>query len=369
MVGLNEIENDGGSLSAIVDLVDGLNEATAPGTYSYIDTGVVGTDQIKVAMIYQPAAVTPVGAYAVLDSSVDPDFDTTRNRPAIAQTFRYDALGTTFTVVANHLKSKGSGCGAGDDATDGSGNCNGTRTRAAEALARWLATDPTGSGDPDVLVIGDLNSYAKETPVQALEDAGYTNLLHAYDGDAAYSYVFSGQSGYLDHALASPSLLGQVKGVDEWHINADEPIVLDYNVEFKSPGQVASFYSPGPFRASDHDALVVGLTPAWDFFGFGDVDGKKDPKAGSTVKVTFSLDGPDGPDALEILDGTPTVRPCGSTDVGQPADLQGKGLKYKDRKELYSLKWKTDKSWRGTCQELVVRLVDDSEHVLEVNFR
>ncbi len=366
VVGLNEIENDGGPQSAIADLVDGLNQATAPGRYSYIDTGVVGTDEIKVAMIYQPAAVTPAGEYAVLDSSVDPDFDTTRNRPAIAQTFRYDALGTTFTVVANHLKSKGSGCGAGDDATDGSGNCNGTRTRAAEALGRWLATDPTGSGDPDVLVIGDLNSYAKEAPIRALEDAGFTNLLNAYDGDAAYSYVFDGQSGYLDHALASSSLLGQVKGVDEWHINADEPIVLDYNVEFKSPGQVSSFYAPDPYRASDHDALVVGLTPAWDFSGFGEVGGKKDPKAGSTIEVTFGLDGFKG---LDVLDGTPTVRPCGSDVAGVPVDVQGKGLKYRSKEDLYELKWKTDKSWRGTCQELVVRLDDDSVHVLTVTFR
>ena len=35
-------------------------------------------------------------------------------------------------------------------------------TAAAQALVDWLATDPTGSGDPDFLIIGDLNSYAME---------------------------------------------------------------------------------------------------------------------------------------------------------------------------------------------------------------
>ena len=50
-----------------------------------------------------------------------------------------------------------------------------------------------------------------------------------------YSYVFDGQSGYLDHALASPSLAAQVNDVTEWHINADEPVALDYNLEFKTP--------------------------------------------------------------------------------------------------------------------------------------
>ena len=50
----------------------------------------------------------------------------------------------------NHLKSKGSDCNAvGDpDTGDGQGNCNVTRTNAATALANWLETDPTGSGDP-----------------------------------------------------------------------------------------------------------------------------------------------------------------------------------------------------------------------------
>ena len=33
------------------------------GTYAFMDTGVIGTDEIKVALIYKPAAVTPVGAY------------------------------------------------------------------------------------------------------------------------------------------------------------------------------------------------------------------------------------------------------------------------------------------------------------------
>ena len=70
----------------------------------------------------------------------------------------------------NHLKSKGSDCNAvGDpDTGDGSGNCNVTRTQAAEALADWLAGDPTGQGAGNELIIGDLNSYDKEDPIVAL---------------------------------------------------------------------------------------------------------------------------------------------------------------------------------------------------------
>ena len=134
--------------------------------------------------------------------------------------------------------------------------------RAAEALAAWLATDPTGAADPDVLIIGDLNSYAKKTLWRRIKRAGYTNLIEKFLGDAAYSYAFDGQWGYLDHALASASLTPQVAGVAEWHINADEPSVLDYNTDFKSAGQVSSLYAGDLYRAGDHDPTIIGLNLA-----------------------------------------------------------------------------------------------------------
>ena len=71
--------------------------------------------------------------------------------------------------------------------------------------------------------------------------------------------MFDGQWGSLDHALASASLSAQVTGTAEYHINADEPSVLDYNTEFKSTGQQTSLYAADEFRVSDHDPVVVGL--------------------------------------------------------------------------------------------------------------
>ncbi|MBN2500061.1 MAG: ExeM/NucH family extracellular endonuclease [Anaerolineales bacterium] len=259
VIGLMEIENDGyDEYSAIADLVNGLNTAVGAGTYAYVDPGVapVGTDEIAVGLIYKPAVVTPLGATAILDSSVDPLFNTDYNRPALAQSFAQTSDGAAFTVVVNHLKSKGSDCDAlGDpDTGDGQGNCNITRTNAATALVNWLATDPTGSGDADFLIIGDLNSYAMEDPITVIESVGYTNLVEAYDGALAYSYVFYGQAGYLDHALANADLAAQVTDTTVWHINADEPSALDYN-DYNQP----ELYSPTPYRSSDHDPVVVGL--------------------------------------------------------------------------------------------------------------
>ena len=129
----------------------------------------------------------------------------------------------------------------------------------ANAELAWLATDPTNSGDPDFIIMGDLNAYSKEDPIAALEAAGYTNLEAAFEGPDAYSYVFFAQAGSLDHSMASASLLSQVNGATTWHVNADEPSVLDYNEDFKSPGQIISLYNADQYRTSDHDPLLIGL--------------------------------------------------------------------------------------------------------------
>lgn len=297
VVGVVEIENDGYAAdSALADLVGRLNAAQGAGTWAYLDVDAatqqvdaLGHDAIKVGLVYQPAAVTPVGRTAVLNSTsfVTGGDSADRNRPALAQAFRENASGGVFTAVVNHLKSKGSACDT-PDAGDGQGSCNQVRVNAATELADWLGTDPTGTGDTDRLILGDLNSYAKEDPIGVLEDAGYTNLVADRLGAAAYSYAFDGQWGYLDHALGSASIGAQVAGVAEWHVNADEPSVLDYNTDFKTPGLVASLYAPDQFRISDHDPVVVGLDLTDDAAGF--LTGGGWIPAGSGGKGAFELD-------------------------------------------------------------------------------
>ncbi len=259
VIGLMEVENDGyGPTSAIQDLVNGLNAAAGAGTYAFVTPGTsLSTDEITVGIIYKPAKVTPVGAAATMPAGYGSGaFDLVGRKP-LAQTFQETSTGGAFTLVVNHFKSKGSSAGGvGDaDAGDGQGASNGTRTRQAQDLATWLATKPTGTADPDYLVVGDLNAYAKEDPLTTLATAGYGNLLPT----TSYSYVFDAQVGSLDHALATSGLAAQVNGAEKWHINADEPSVLDYNTEFKSAGQITSLYNADQFRASDHDPVLVGL--------------------------------------------------------------------------------------------------------------
>ena len=309
VLGIIEIENDGyGPDSAIQNLVNQLNAATAAGTYAFIDvdaaTGQVnalGTDAIKVGLLYQPARVTPVGTAAALNKLdfVNGGDGTPRNRPALAQAFELPD-GGRFVVSVNHLKSKGSACDA-LDAGDGQGNCNAVRTTAARLLAEWLATDPTGAGDPDVLILGDLNAYAKEDPISTLEGFGYANIIEDFIGAEAYSYAFDGQWGYLDHALASPSLASQVSGVQEFHINADEPSVLDYNDDFKTASQIASLFNPDMYRVSDHDPVLVGLNvnapPST-----GPITAPLTPqRVGTSVTASLPFSDPDGAEAHTAL--------------------------------------------------------------------
>jgi FG-GAP-like repeat/FG-GAP repeat len=249
--------------------VSSLNAVAGAGTYAFVQpptalltsTGRFGGDQITVGFIYKTnaARIAPGTKIAALTTGA---FDQSRSqRPALAVTFERlangAATGATFTAATNHFKSKGtSSGGVGDaDTGDGQGLSNGSRTRMAQELTAWLATKPTGTTDADYLIMGDLNAYRQEDPLTTLYGAGYTNLF----GAESYSYQFDGQWGSLDHVLTNSSLNSQVAGATKWHINADEPIVLDYNTESKTAGQLTSFYNVDPFRASDHDPIVVGL--------------------------------------------------------------------------------------------------------------
>ena len=273
VVGLIEIQNNGsGAGSAVQDLVDGLNAVLGANTYATVsDAGIqVGCDAIKVAFIYKPARVSLKGP-AISDSNA------VFSRPPVAQAFGFN--GGTFTLVMNHFKSKGgcpTGGGADSDLGDGQSCWNELRKSQATQLKAFIETlkARTSPVDTDILTMGDFNAYLNEDPMTIFESGPnpLTNLIRSVPENKRYSYVFDGQSGNLDHGLASASLAAQVSGVTEVHYNSDEPTVFDYNVEFKNNPACVSGTPPGsscfgqdvfdaatPFRYSDHDPILVGL--------------------------------------------------------------------------------------------------------------
>lgn len=311
---LQEIENGGfGADSAIATLVNALNEEAAVAgsgaNYAFVDptadAGFIGTDAITTGIVYNANAVSVVHseflvfeessaattfALAEVLNAVVPEGsqvgDFQRNRPAVAATFEDNETGETFTIVSNHFKSKGpSGLdtlveaaqdyldGGGTDITqadidalindpnydqgDGQAFWNQVRADAAAEVRTWIENGYMGGGVSNFIIIGDLNAYAQEDPVQTFtDDPGLVDLIDQFVGqDEAYSFVFDGQRGALDHAIASDDMAELITGAAEWHINADEPDLLNYNSAFNN----ANFFEDSLFASSDHDPLIIGI--------------------------------------------------------------------------------------------------------------
>lgn len=77
--------------------------------------------------------------------------------------------------------------------------------------------NPTQVPKQNALLVGDMNSYAKEAPILAFEKPiikSYSMTLRVGQGAQAYSYVFgvasdangNGGAGNLDHAIADADL-------------------------------------------------------------------------------------------------------------------------------------------------------------------
>jgi predicted extracellular nuclease len=256
VIGLMEIENDGdSSLSALRDLVNAVNAEYGSTVFDLVKDpigvdGSSGTDAIKVAMIYKKAVLTPFGKSKGYNDSAF----TLLGRPPLAQSFTLNSNSEKFTVIVNHFKSKSCAASPADskdlDQNDGQGCFNATRKKQAKALLKFVSVLMTNTGDSDVVIIGDLNAYGQEDPMDILRAGGFYDLM-----GETYSYMFDGQSGTLDHALSSYSMLKAKVGAENWHINCDEPLVIDYTTSFKTQ----DLYQNNFYRSSDHDPVMMAF--------------------------------------------------------------------------------------------------------------
>ena len=268
--------------ATIVDLLGAVN-ARCGGSfpYAFVNTGgTLGVDAVRVMLIYRAGIVSPVGSPLV-------DLDPVHTRPPTAQTFDIvdatsPAFGQRFTPIVVDFTSRDCpGTGPDADTGDGQGCFNALRVAQANRLSAWIAaTVIPAAGDPDVLILGDLESYAMEAPIAALAAAGYIGTAA---GATGYDDSTAGLLGRLDAALASASFAGDIVGAAPWHINADESGLFDYSDEIRDTGESAAeekpdgsalvpprvVYQPAsPYRSSARDPIVVGL-----FGGFADAGG------------------------------------------------------------------------------------------------
>ncbi|HEX6360528.1 ExeM/NucH family extracellular endonuclease [Actinophytocola sp.] len=284
VVALEEVENSlrfeaNDPQMALKRLVAVLNAKDGAGTWDYVRSpaNLPPADQqdfITAAIIFKPAAVTPVGA----SKTINDETVWFNAREPIAQTFTAGDI--TFTVVANHMKSKSasdSATGDNADIGDGQGPFNGDRIRQAHSLITFVEALKAESGSDDVVILGDFNAYTQEDPMKVFYDANLTDLSN---GEA--SYVFTGESGTLDHAVATPSLAARVTGVDVWQINSHESFAFEYD------GHPA-FYAPDPYRASDHNPKVIGVKTGpveLQLLGINDFHGRlESPRSGPSGPI------------------------------------------------------------------------------------
>ena len=329
VLGLSEIENTAsvtGDVAkrdeALQNLVDALN-AKEPGKWDLVKSPQkLGTDEdvIRVAFIYQPAKVKPVGESIIFD---DDAFTKTARQP-LAQEF--DTVGNdedkNFVAVVNHFKSKGSVAKGDADSGDGQGNNPNVRKRQSEALLKHLGEQKDWANLPTFLV-GDFNAYTKEDAITALINGGFNIVESEKDYDQA-SYQFDGQLGTLDHVLANAAAMELVKDSAVWNINGDESVAFEYsrrnyNVQdFFGDGDDSIYGYGNPFRSSDHDPVKVGFGTKLD-----EKDANKyAPEASEAVTVTQGDDLPDAKATVKEAEQLPEdtkfkwTKPANTDTVG-----------------------------------------------------
>ena len=221
IVAICEVERNDEILGYIVDA---MNTIYGENVYAYITDGLyahasAGNYQsLKSGYIYRSDKVTPQG------SNTSPYRSGEYCARLRIQAFKENSTNEKFVLSVNHFKAKDSSDDAGES----------TRLQNVSNLIDALG-DITS--DPDILIMGDLNSYMGEAPIEALEEEGFEEQLVRFDANA-YSYIYRGQKGILDHAMANSTMAEQVTGARVYHINT------------------AGGYN---YKYSDHDAVLVGL--------------------------------------------------------------------------------------------------------------
>jgi uncharacterized protein len=150
VLGIVEIENDGyGPDSAIAGPGGPAQRRDRAGTYAFVDvdagTGQVnalGTDAIKVGLIYKPAGVTPGRHHGGAEHGafVNGGDDRAAQPPGAGAGLRAERDRRALRRRVNHLKSKGSAC---DRPTPATARATATRCAPTRPPARATGSPPT----------------------------------------------------------------------------------------------------------------------------------------------------------------------------------------------------------------------------------
>jgi predicted extracellular nuclease len=106
------------------------------------------------------------------------------------------------------------------------------------------------SADPlaNLAVLGDLNDYPDSQPLAEFFGRDFRNMMNWAEKEQRYTYIYQGISQTLDYLLLYPQPTLLPFSIRPVHINADYPATYLGDIET-------------PLHSSDHDPLVIDLTP------------------------------------------------------------------------------------------------------------
>jgi hypothetical protein len=144
-------------------------------------------------------------------------------------------------------------------------------------------------------------------------------------------------------------------------------------------GQFRLAWSSGDVGDRDVYGATIELPPV-STFNFGGFLQPVDPyptlnvmKAGAAVPIRFSLGGFQGLNIFAAGYPKSQIINCSSTasqdDIEQTTTAGGSSLTYDASTDQYSYIWKTDKTWAGTCRQLVIRLSDNTDRFANFKFK
>ncbi len=272
VVGISEIENDGyGPTSAIQFLVDRLNEATAPGTYAFIDADA-GTGQTERARHRRDqgrlALQAGEGHAGRRDGGAELRRLRQRRRQRPAQPARARP-GVPRERDRRQVRRRrqppqeqGQRLRRARTPATARATARSSATNAANAARRLARERPDRHRRPATCSSSATSTRTRRRTRSRRSRRRATRTSSQREiGPDAYSYVFDGQWGYLDHALGTAvDRPAQVTGVADWHVNAGRADACSTTTTTSSPrARSRRLYAPDQFRVSDHDPVVVGL--------------------------------------------------------------------------------------------------------------
>jgi hypothetical protein len=243
----------------------------------------------------------------------------------------------------------------------------------AQLFASYSCDDGSGGSG----IVGCIGTYPNGYPLTTSRPGTYTFRVDAFDGagnhgTATVSYRI------VDRTPPQITILSPVDGAQ---YRVGDTVTASYSCHDDVDGSLVSCkatsldLTPGThtFRVESVDSsgnassASVTYSVRYPFDGFYSPlvaePGVAGLRAGDTVNAKFSLHGDRGLGVVTRV----AWRSCSATT--NDSSTAAGALGYSAGPDRYTFAWATDKSWAGSCKELLLRLADGTTHAAYVSFR